>query len=83
VVSNVTADYHTDADLEDLLVEQVSRPVRFEDCIRRLLADGYRSFVEIGPGSSLASFVKRIDNEAKVLSVENKAGLGKLLEALA
>lgn len=83
VVSNVTADYHTDADLENLLVAQVSRPVRFEDCVRRLLADGYRSFVELGPGNSLASFVKRIDKEVKVLSVENKAGLDKLLEVLA
>ena len=83
VVSNVTADYHTDADLENLLVAQVSRPVRFEDCVRRLLADGYRSFVELGPGNSLASFVKRIDKEVQVLSVENKAGLDKLLEVLA
>jgi len=83
VVSNVTADYHNDADLENLLVAQVSRPVRFEDCVRRLLADGYRSFVELGPGNSLASFVKRIDKDVKVLSVENKADLDKLLEVLA
>jgi [acyl-carrier-protein] S-malonyltransferase len=83
VVSNVTADYHTDAELENLLVAQVSRPVRFEDSIRRLLADGYRTFVELGPGNSLASFVKRIDKEAKVLSIENKAGLDKLREELA
>jgi len=83
VLSNVTANYHTDAELVDILVDQVSSPVRFEGCIRRLLADGFRSFVEVGPGSSLASFVKRIDKDVAVYGVENKDGLDRLLERLA
>lgn len=82
VVSNVNADYHTLEQMAELLVAQVSNPVRFEGCIRRLLADGYRNFVEVGPGNALASFIKRIDKEATVMSVENKAGLEKLLEVL-
>ncbi|MBT9177379.1 MAG: Malonyl CoA-acyl carrier protein transacylase [Firmicutes bacterium] len=69
--------------LVDLLVAQVSSPVRFEESIRRLLADGYHNFVEVGPGNTLSSFIKRIDRDATVLSVENKAGLDKLLGGLA
>lgn len=80
VVSNVTADYYTQSNAINLLVDQVSSPVRFEGCVRRLLSDGYRHFVEVGPGTALASFIKRIDKEAVVHSVENKAGLQKLLE---
>lgn len=79
VVSNVTADYHTPGELVSSLVAQVSSPVRFEACIRRLLADGYRSFIEVG-GTSLASFVRRIDKEARVRSVENKDDFAQLLE---
>ncbi len=83
VVSNVTAEYHAESSLLDSLVAQVSQPVRFEACIRRLLADGYKHFVEVGPGTTLASFVKRIDKEAVVHSVEDTAGVDKLLGWLA
>lgn len=82
VVSNVTADYYTPNHAIDLLVSQVSCPVHFEGCVRRLLSDGYKNFVEVGPGTALASFIKRIDKEANVISVENKAGVQKLLEVL-
>lgn len=82
VVSNVTADYYTPNNAIDLLVRQVSCPVQFEGCVRRLLSDGYRNFVEVGPGTALASFIKRIDKDASVISVENKAGVQKLLEVL-
>lgn len=83
VVSNVTADYYSPEGVIDLLVDQVSNPVRFEGCIRRLLEDGYKNFVEVGPGAALASFIKRIDKEANVLSVENEASIQKLMEVLA
>ncbi|KAF0196388.1 MAG: acyl-carrier-protein S-malonyltransferase [Bacillota bacterium] len=82
VVSNVTADYYTPKHAVDLLVRQVSCPVRFEGCVRRFLNDGYKNFVEVGPGTALTSFIKRIDKEANVISVENKAGVQKLLEVL-
>ncbi|MBT9133632.1 MAG: Malonyl CoA-acyl carrier protein transacylase [Firmicutes bacterium] len=83
VVSNVTANYHTDVSLVDSLVAQVSSPVRFEESVRRLLADGYKHFVEVGPGNTLASFVKRIDKDVNVFSVGDRAGLVKLLGCLA
>lgn len=82
VVSNVTGEYHDPGSTVDLLVNQVSSPVRFEACVRRLLNDGYTDFVEVGPGSTLASFIKRIDKNANVISVEDSAGLQKLLEVL-
>ncbi|MDP3058502.1 MAG: ACP S-malonyltransferase, partial [bacterium] len=80
VISNLTADYYGDNNLVDLLVGQVYNPVRFEGCVRKLIGDGFTTFVEVGPGSTLASFIKRIDKNAIVHSIENRDGVKKLLE---
>ncbi|MBT9136189.1 MAG: Malonyl CoA-acyl carrier protein transacylase [Firmicutes bacterium] len=80
VVNNVTAEYFTGDDLVSLLVRQVSSPVRFEDCVRRLLADGFMHFVEIGPGATLGSFVRRIEKSATVYTADTAENIEKFLE---
>lgn len=81
VVSNVTAGYVTAAEeIRRLLVKQVASPVYWEDGMRRLLADGFDRFIEVGPGSVLAGFLKRIDREARVEGVQDLSGLERLLE---
>ena len=81
-VANVTADYVTEKEpIKDLLEAQVSSPVRFEQSIRTLLADGADTFLEIGPGHTLSAFVRKIDKEAKVYQVEKPEDLKKLQEA--
>jgi len=83
VVSNATAEYVTDKGLvKDLLIRQVSSPVRWEDSMRRLIADGIDTFVEIGPGKTLAGFMRKIDRNVKMLNVENLESLENTLEAL-
>jgi len=82
VASNVTGEYFAANELVPLLVRQVSSPVRFETGVRRLLADGYTHFVEVGPGSTLSSFIKRIDKGATVYSVDTPDALAKVLEVL-
>lgn len=48
--SNVTAGYVTDKEeIKDLLIRQVSSPVRWRQCVETMLADGVETFVEIGP----------------------------------
>ena len=70
-VSNVTADYVTSAaPVKDLLRRQVSSSVRWQQSMERLLADGFDTFVEIGPGRTLAGFLKKISRDASVVSVE-------------
>jgi [acyl-carrier-protein] S-malonyltransferase len=48
--------------------------------VRRLLADGYENFVEIGPGNTLASFIKKIDKSARVMSVSDVESIKRFLQ---
>lgn len=70
VVSNVDATVHWEPDeIRQLLVRQVVNPVRWEDSIRWLLAQGVTEFTEVGPGKVLAGLLKRIDRKAKCENV--------------
>ena len=74
VISNVTAQPHG-GEIRSRLVEQVTSSVRWEESIRYLLADGFTRFIELGPGSALSGFMKRIDKDAQVLNVADMASL--------
>ena len=79
-ITNVTADYVTDkGDIKGLLKEQVYSPVRWQQTVERMLEDGVDAFVEVGPGKTLAAFIKKIDRGASVYNVEKWEDL-KLLE---
>jgi [acyl-carrier-protein] S-malonyltransferase len=70
VVSNVDAQPHDDPEeIRALLARQVVSPVRWEDSIRYLLAAGFDTFYEVGPGRVLQGLMKRIDRRAKVHGV--------------
>jgi [acyl-carrier-protein] S-malonyltransferase len=83
IVANVDAQpKRTAADSIEALVRQVSCPVRWEEVVRRLIAEGARTFVELGPGSVLAGLIKKIDRTVTVFSVEDEPGLAALEAAL-
>lgn len=83
VVANVDALPKTDAaSAIDALIDQVSAPVRWEDVVRRLIADGARTFVELGPGTVLAGLIRKIDPSVTAVSIENVQGLEKAMLAL-
>lgn len=64
VYSNVDGQPHQDPEeIRGLLLRQVVSPVRWEDSLRRMLADGFDAFHEIGPGRVLAGLLKRIDRK--------------------
>jgi [acyl-carrier-protein] S-malonyltransferase len=70
VYSNVDAAPHSDPDdLRRTLVAQVLQGVRWEESMRRMLADGFDTFYEIGPGRVLTGLLKRIDRKAPCTSV--------------
>lgn len=70
VVSNVDAVPHADPEeIRSLLVKQVLSPVRWEDSIRYLMAQGCTQFYEVGPGKVLRGLLKRIDRQAVCHSV--------------
>jgi [acyl-carrier-protein] S-malonyltransferase len=78
LITNVTADYVNSKDeIKDLLIKQVSSPVRWEDSIKKMISDGVGTFVEIGPGKVLSGFIKKIDRKLKCLNVENIDSLEK------
>ena len=83
VISNVTAQPHGDADaIRMRLVEQVTSPVRWEDSMRLLLAQGFTRFIELGPGKALSGFMKRIDPGAQMLNVSDVASFEATVKAL-
>lgn len=70
VVSNVDALPHSDPEeIRALLVRQVLSPVRWEDSMRYLLAQGFDQFYEVGPGRVLKGLLKRIDRKINCESV--------------
>ncbi len=75
VIANVTAQPHQPADLRQRLVDQVTSPVRWEDSMRYLLAQGFNRFIELGPGTALSGFMKRIERGAQMLNVSNLSSL--------
>jgi [acyl-carrier-protein] S-malonyltransferase len=83
VISNVTAQPHgTTDEIAKRLVEQVTSSVRWEASIRHLLAQGFTRFIELGPGTALTGFMKRIDKSAQVLNVGDVASLQATVAAL-
>lgn len=81
-MSTVTAKIEPAQRVGTLLVEQLTAPVKFTQATRALVADGVRTFVEVGPGNVLSGLVKRIDRSVKAVSVNNLASLQKLEETL-
>jgi [acyl-carrier-protein] S-malonyltransferase len=76
VISNVTAQPHTSpAEISARLVEQVTSSVLWEKSMRYLLAQGFTRFIELGPGTALSGFMKRIDKSAQMLNVADAASL--------
>lgn len=78
-VANVTADYVTSKEnVKELLIKQVYSSVRFEQSVRKLIEDGVDTFIEIGPGRTLCSFVKKISRDVNVINIEKYEDLSKL-----
>ena len=76
VVANVDGEPKRDAGASiDALIRQVSSPVRWEQVVKRLIADGADTFVELGPGAVLAGLIKKIDRGVRVMSIEDEQGL--------
>jgi [acyl-carrier-protein] S-malonyltransferase len=71
------------ADVVPFLLRQVASPVRWTDCMRRLVDEGATTFVEAGPGRVLTGLVKRIVEDGRAVSIEDPAGLDKALATLA
>ena len=71
VYANVTAKPIIKKDgIKNLLHEQVTSPVRWEETIKNMITDGFDEFYEIGPGKVLQGLVKRINPDAKISGID-------------
>ena len=83
VVTNVEARPNADAArVVPLLLEQVSSPVRWIECVEALKAEGVTRIIELGPGKVLSGLTKRITKDIESFNVEDSASLEKALAAL-
>jgi [acyl-carrier-protein] S-malonyltransferase len=81
-MSAVTAKLEDARAYRELLVEQLTAPVRFTQAARRLIDQGVTVFVEVGPGNVLSGLLKRIDSSVKAIPVSDLRSLNQLEQTL-
>ncbi|MDO5136639.1 MAG: ACP S-malonyltransferase [Eubacteriales bacterium] len=80
-VTNVTAEYVEDeGEIKGLLARQIWSPVRWQQSVENMLRAGVDTFVEIGPGKTLAGFLKKICRDARVYNIQTVEDLRQLEE---
>ena len=83
VACNVDAALVADeASARDTLVRQVTGSVKWEQCLRLLIAQGVQTFIEVGPGKVLWGLMRQIDRSKTALNVGDESSLAKTLESL-
>ena len=83
VICNVTADYvKTKEEIKDVLIEQVTHPIKWVDTIKRMNLEGINYFIEVGPGNVLKKLIKQILRKAKVYNVCDSESLEKVIKKL-
>jgi [acyl-carrier-protein] S-malonyltransferase len=81
-MSTVTARLEDARRFVDLLVEQLTGPVKFTQAVRGLVKEGVGVFVEVGPGQVLSGLLRRCDRSVQTISVGDPESLRKLQETL-
>jgi [acyl-carrier-protein] S-malonyltransferase len=81
-MSTVTAKIEDAQRYGELLVDQLTAPVRFTQAAGELVAQGVTTFVEVGPGNVLSGLLKRIDRSVRTFSVNDLDSLDEVAEAL-
>ena len=82
IISNVTAVAHEEGKIKDQLVNQMYSPVRWRKTIENLIAEGFDTFIEVGPGKTLSGFMRSINREKLTLNVGNIDSFKKTCENL-
>lgn len=86
VIANVTADYYSERKVKDLLIQQVSNSVLWEDGIMKMIQSGVQNFIEVGPGRNLSGFLRKIARKNKITiqcyNVEDMKSLHALLQQM-
>lgn len=79
-VTNVTSEYISDSiKIKELLARQISSSVRWQQSVEKMIAEGVDTFVEIGPGKTLAGFMRKINRDVKVYNIQGIEDMEKVI----
>lgn len=81
VYANLTAKPYGD-EIIDTLKKQMKSPVKWQETIENMIADGYTDFIEVGPGKTLCGLIKKISKEVRVYSVDSEDTLMETCKAV-
>ena len=70
------------SNVKQLLKEQVSSSVLWQQSVERMIADGVDTFIEIGPGKTLTGFLRKIDRSVRGFNIETVKDMEKVLNEL-
>lgn len=83
VYSNLNASlYKAEDDKVDILKRQMYSPVLFQACIENMIKESYDTFIEIGPGKALSTFVKKIDKKVNVFNIEKIGDIDGVISSI-
>ncbi|OQY04209.1 MAG: [acyl-carrier-protein] S-malonyltransferase [Planctomycetales bacterium 4572_13] len=83
VIANISGEYYKNTDtIRNGLVKQLIRPILWQKCMEKLLAEGFESFCEIGPGRVLTGLMKRINRRTKITNISTADSLQKFLDSV-
>ncbi len=81
VFANLTANPYGE-NIASTLKSQMQSPVKWQQTIENMMADGFTDFIEVGPGKTLCGLIKKISKDVNVYSVENAETLSQTVEAV-
>ena len=82
-VTNVTGEFIQDkSEIKPLLSRQISSPVKWQQSVENMIAKGVDTFVEIGPGKTLTGFIRKINKEVAVYSIQTIEDMEKVIQAV-
>ncbi len=82
VYSNVTGRPYGEGEVPALLKAQAASPVRWQETIENMTADGFDTFIETGAGTVLSGLIKKICPRAAVYAVSDQKSLLQTVEEL-
>ena len=82
-VTNVTGDFvHEEREIKSLLSRQISSSVKWQQSVENMILNGVDTFVEIGPGRTLNGFIRKINRDVSVYSIQTVEDMEKVIQAV-
>lgn len=82
-VTNVTGDFvHEEREIKSLLSRQISSPVKWQQSVENMILNGVDTFVEIGPERTLNGFIRKINRDVSVYSIQTVEDMEKVIQAV-